>query len=52
VIIVSEATMHVGGGVTSDQFAGTTTAWLNAAQSFHLWLTRRLPLTGLSGEPA
>jgi hypothetical protein len=52
VIIVSEATMHVGGGVTSDQFAATTTAWLNAARSFHLWLTQRLPLAGLPGEPA
>jgi hypothetical protein len=52
VIIVSEATMHVGGGVTSDQFSATTTAWLNAAGSFHLWLSQRLPLAGLAGEPA
>jgi Putative bacterial sensory transduction regulator len=52
VIIVSEATMHVGGGVTSEQFASTTTAWLNAANSFHLWLSQRLPLAGLSGELA
>jgi hypothetical protein len=51
VIIVSEATMHVGGGVTSDQFAATTTAWLNAAQSFHLWLSQRLPLADLPGDP-
>jgi hypothetical protein len=52
VIIVSEATMHVGGGVTSEQFAATTTAWLNAAGSFHRWLSQRLPLAGLSGELA
>ncbi len=52
VIIVSEATMHVGGGVTSEQFATTTTAWLNAAASFHVWLSQRLPLTGLAGEPS
>jgi hypothetical protein len=52
VIIVSEATMHIGGGVTGEQFAATTTAWLNAAGSFHIWLSQRLPLGGLSGEPA
>jgi hypothetical protein len=51
VIIVSEATMRVDGGVTSEQFAASTTAWLNAAGSFHLWLSQRLPLAGLSGEP-
>jgi hypothetical protein len=51
VIIVSEATMHVDGGVTGEQFAATTTAWLNAAGSFHLWLSQRLPLAGLPGEP-
>jgi putative sensory transduction regulator len=52
VIIVSEAAMHIGGGVTGEQFASTTTAWLNAAGSFHIWLSQRLPLGGLSGEPA
>ena len=50
VIIVSEATMHIGGGVTGGQFPATTTAWLNAAGSFHLWLGLRLALTGLPGE--
>lgn len=52
VIIVSEATMHIGGGVTGEQFAATTTAWLGAARSFHLWLSQRLHLAGLPGEPA
>lgn len=52
VIVVSEATMHIGGGVTGEQFAATTTAWLNAARSFHLWLSQRLHLDGLTGEPA
>lgn len=52
VIIVSEATMHIGGGVTGEQFAATTTAWLNAAGSFHLWLSQRLAHAGLPGEPA
>jgi hypothetical protein len=52
VIVVSEATMHVGGGVTGEQFAATTTAWLNAAGSFHLWLSQRLRLAGLPGDPA
>jgi hypothetical protein len=51
VIIVSEATMHIGGGVTGEQFAATTTAWLNAAGSFHLWLGPRLSLAGLLGDP-
>lgn len=51
VIIVSEATMHVDGGVTGEQFATTTTAWLHAAGSFHRWLSQRLPLAGLSAEP-
>lgn len=50
VIIVSEATTHVEGGVTSEQFAATTTAWVNAAASFHIWLAQRLPLAGLRGE--
>lgn len=52
VIVVSEATMHIGGGVTRAQFTATTTAWLNAAGSFHVWLTQRLHLAGLPGEPA
>jgi hypothetical protein len=52
VIVVSEATMHVGGGVTGEQFTATTTAWLNAAGSFHLWLSQRLALAGLRGDPA
>jgi Putative bacterial sensory transduction regulator len=51
VIIVSEATMRVDGGVTSEQFAATTTVWLNAAGSFHIWLSQRLPLAGLPEEP-
>ncbi len=50
VIIVSEATMHVDGGVAAGQFAATTTAWLNAAGSFHLWLSQRLPLAGLDED--
>lgn len=50
VIIVSEATMRVDGGVTNAQFAATTTAWLNAAGSFHLWLCQRLPLAGLADD--
>jgi Putative bacterial sensory transduction regulator len=52
VIVVSEATMHIGGGVTGEQFAATTTAWLSAARSFHLWLPQRIHLAGLPGEPA
>lgn len=52
VIVVSEATLHIGGGVTGEQFAATTTAWLSAAQAFHLWLSQRLHLAGLPGEPA
>jgi hypothetical protein len=51
VIIVSEATMHIGGGVTGDHFSATTMAWLNAAGSFHLWLGQRLSLAGLPGDP-
>lgn len=51
VIIVSEATMRVDGGVTRTQFVATTTAWLHAAASFHLWLAQRLPLAGLCGPP-
>ncbi len=50
VIIVSEATMHVDGGVAGEQFAATTTAWLNAAGSFHVWLSQRLPFAGLAEE--
>jgi hypothetical protein len=49
VIIVSEAMMHLGGGVTTEQFTATTTAWINAAGSFHLWLSQRLPLADLPG---
>jgi hypothetical protein len=49
VIIVSEAIMHVGGGVTHEQFVATTTAWINAAGSFHLWLSQRLPFADLPG---
>lgn len=49
VIIVSEATMHIGGGVTGEQFTATTAAWLNAAGTFHLWLSQRLPLADLPG---
>lgn len=52
VIIVSEATMHVDGGVTGEQFSATTTAWLHAAGSFHHWLSGRLPLSGLPDEPS
>lgn len=52
VIVVSEATMYIGGGVTGEQFAATTAAWLNAARSFHIWLPQRLHLAGLPGEPA
>ena len=51
VIIVSEATMRIDGGVTGEQFAATTTAWLNAAGSFHIWLSQRLPLAGLPEKP-
>lgn len=50
VIIVSEATMHLVGGVTGEQFTATTTAWLNAAGTFHHWLSQRLALAGLTGE--
>jgi hypothetical protein len=49
VIVVSEAIMHVGGGVTNEQFLATTTAWINAAGSFHRWLSQRLPLADLPG---
>lgn len=52
VIVVSEATLYIGGGVTGEQFAATTTAWMNAARSFHVWLGQRLHLAGLPGEPA
>ncbi|GAB3958790.1 hypothetical protein GCM10029978_004440 [Actinoallomurus acanthiterrae] len=51
VIIVSEAMMRVDGGVTREQFAASTAVWLGAAGSFHLWLTQRLSLSGLAGEP-
>lgn len=47
VIVVSEATMRVDGGVSRAQFTATTTAWLHAAASLHLWLAQRLPLAGL-----
>lgn len=50
VIIVSEAMMRVDGGVTREQFAATTTVWLGLAGSFHIWLSQRLPLAGLTGE--
>ncbi|WP_433178080.1 YbjN domain-containing protein [Actinoallomurus sp. CA-150999] len=51
VIIVSEAMMRVDGGVTREQFAASTAVWLGNAGSFHLWLTQRLSLSGLAGEP-
>jgi hypothetical protein len=47
VIVVSEATMRVDGGVSRAQFAAATTAWLHAAAALHLWLAHRLPLAGL-----
>lgn len=51
VIIVSEATMRIDGGVTHERFAATTAIWLGLAGSFHVWLTQRLALAGLTGEP-
>ncbi|MCO5991714.1 YbjN domain-containing protein [Actinoallomurus spadix] len=51
VVIVTEATMRVDGGVTREQFAASATIWLGLAGSFHLWLTQRLSLVGLAGEP-
>ncbi|MEV5703870.1 YbjN domain-containing protein [Actinoallomurus sp. NPDC052274] len=51
VIIVSEAMMRTDGGVTREQFAASATIWLGLAGSFHLWLTQRLSLAGLAGEP-
>jgi Putative bacterial sensory transduction regulator len=50
VIIVSEATMRVDGGVSRAQFVATTTAWLHAAAALHQWLAQRLPLAGLTGS--
>lgn len=50
VIIVSEATTRIDGGVSHEQFSATTALWLNAAGAFHLWLSQRLPLAGLSDD--
>lgn len=52
VIIVSEAVTRIDGGVTREQFGATTTVWLGLAGSFHMWLSQRLQLAGIVGDPA